>query len=108
MTRLEQLGLEVAGERLFHGDRGLSRLLAALVLAAPRTVSRLRLTDAVVQRPRDLAPTSTSVSARICLLRDRLEDLGYPRSIIKNDFGQGYSITAADAETLINALKDAA
>jgi len=110
VTRLEQLGLEVAAEQLMEGQRGLGRLLARLLVAAPRTVSRERLVDAIVQRKRGHEPTSTDVIyVRISLLRDRLQDLGFSRTTIETVYGnQGYRIRRDDAERIIERLKDAA
>lgn len=101
---LEELGFEVAVERVLDGNRGLGRILATLVYAAPAIVSYERLAQLRVNATRPVTVGATnrerskSIKTRVSLLRSALSDLGFPRGIITNVPGVGYWIAKTDAK----------
>lgn len=96
LSPLEQLGLEVAAERLLSGNRGLGRMLACLLLADGKTVPATKLLTQRVIRPEKEPASLNTVHVRVCILRQALEDVGLEDEIVTH-WGKGFSIKNPEA-----------
>lgn len=113
MSPLERLGLEVAAFELL-GSRGKAVLLCALIDGGGRTVTKEKLQEARGHRFQDVeTPTFKGLHARICWLREALEDVGIPNAIITAPYGRneksaGYSLPEPKRSQVIERLVEIA
>lgn len=107
MSPLERLGLEVAAFQLL-GSRGKAVLLCALLDGRGATVTRETLQTARGHRYDGLeTPSFNGLKARICWLREALEDVGIPNAIITTP-NTGYAIPEPDRSKVIERLVEIA
>lgn len=109
MNALERLGLEVAAFNLL-GSRGKAALLCCLIDANGRTVSYDVLKDARAWRmPRFDETTAKGLKARVCYLREALEDVGLHGLIVtdrddRNAPARGYALPEPGRSAVISRL----
>ena len=109
MNRLERLGLEVAAFNLL-GSRGKAALLCALVDADGRTVPYANLQAARAWRWQEYEHVGRKgLQARICWLREALEDVGLPGVIVLDHIGgntpaAGYALPEPGRTAVIERL----
>lgn len=107
MNRLERLGLEVASYQLL-GSRTKAATLCALMDAGGRALSPEQIAEARPCMSGD-APVDARnvVKTRICLLRESLEDVGFPNAIWTVE-GVGYAIKESVRARIMDRLIEVA
>lgn len=108
MTPLERLGLEVAAFNLL-GSRGKAALLCALIDGSGHLVSMETLKNAKAWRWHEQPVSHKGLMARICWLREALEDIGLPDLIVtardgRNTPADGYSLPEPGRTAVIARL----
>ena len=107
MTPLERLGLEVAAFQLL-GSRTKAAVLRALIEAGGVSIGW----DAIARaRPwkeqLDAESSRNAAKARVCLLRETLDDVGIPDAIVTHE-GRGYSLPEPARSRVIARLVEVA
>lgn len=109
LSTLERLGLEVVAFTML-GSRMQSALLLALLDANGRTVGWETLGQARKWRMTgDTEATKNAIKVRISLLRESLDDIGFPDAIVtsphdKHHPSLGYSIPAGKRTAILDRL----
>ena len=103
MWPLEKLGLEVAAFRLL-GSRTKAATLCALLHARGSSLTCDQIADAKTWSEREITDVKNVVKTRVCLLRETLEDVGFPRVLQTDRANGGYLISSADRERIIAYL----
>lgn len=106
MSPLEKLGLEVAAWRLL-GSRMQAAVLCALVAADGRVLSTEFLSGVMPWMQREMTDADNVVKVRICLLREKLGDVGLDGAI-RTVRGHGYVIDAEPRARIMARLVEAA
>lgn len=105
MSPLERLGLEVVAYTLL-GRRMEASILLVLMDANGGIVSHETLAKARRWKMMDHPELNRkAVAVRICMLRDCLEDIGFP-GVIKTEDGLGYSLPKAAKKRLLERMME--
>lgn len=104
LSPLERLGLEVVAFTLL-GSRMESALLCALLDAHGRVASYETLGKARKWRmvEGDM-PSRNAIKVRVCLLRNKLEDVGLGANLVRNHENHGYSLPEPGRSLILERL----